>query len=104
MSSEKAQTEWCNLLDLASQGDTDIVIERHGQATAVVIGYGTYRAIQKTLAEIRASASAQERGQQMAAILQELAELPEPIAIKDAVAWQIEQRQERRLGDRPHER
>jgi prevent-host-death family protein len=100
MSSEQARTEWRNLLDLASQGDTDIVIERHGKATAAVIGYEAYRAIQSTLAEIRANTSAQERGRQMAAILQELAELPEPIAIQDAVEWQIEQRQDRRLPGR----
>jgi prevent-host-death family protein len=100
MSSEQARTEWRNLLDLASRGDTDIVIERHGKATAAVIGYETYRAIQGTLAELRASASAQERGRQMAAILQELAELPESIAIEDAVEWQIEQRRDRCLPGR----
>ena len=103
MSSEQARTEWRNLLDLASRDDVDIVIERHGKATAAVISYETYRAIQATLAEIRASASAQERGRQMAAVLQELAELPEPIAIEDAVEWQIEQRRDRRLPGRENE-
>ena len=103
MSSEQARTEWRTLLDLASQGDVDIVIERHGKATAAVIGYETYRAIQAALTELRASASAQERGRQMAAILQELAKLPEPIAIEDAVEWQIEQRRERLLPGRESE-
>ena len=54
-------------------------------------------ASQEALVEVRADVVAQERGRQMAAILQELAELPEPIAIEDPVAWQIEQRRERRL-------
>ena len=103
MSSEQARTEWRNLLDLASQGDIDIVIERHGKATAAVISYETYRAIQATLAEIRASASAQERGQQMATVLQELAESPEPVAIADALDWQIRERRERALPGRESE-
>jgi prevent-host-death family protein len=100
MSSEQARTEWRTLLDLASQGSIDIVIERHGKATAAVISYETYRAIQSTLAEIRAGTSAQQRGQQMATVLEELAQLPERTAIKDPRAWQIEQRRDRTLPGR----
>jgi prevent-host-death family protein len=103
MSSEQARTRWRELLDLASQEGVDVVIERHGKATAAVIGYKTYQAIQSTLAEIRASAPAQKRGRQMADLLQELAELPEPIGIKDPVAWQIETRQDRDLVGRESE-
>jgi PHD/YefM family antitoxin component YafN of YafNO toxin-antitoxin module len=103
MSSEQARTEWRALLDLASQDEVDVVIERHGKATAAVIGYKTYQAIQSALAEIRESASAQKRGRQMAAALQELAELPEPMAIEDAVAWQTEARKDRVLVGRESE-
>ena len=49
MSSEQARTEWRRLLDLASQGNVDIVIERHGKATAAVISYETYQALQPAL-------------------------------------------------------
>ena len=70
MSSEQARTEWRRLLDLASQGSVDIVIERHGKATAAVISYETYQALQPALTEIRTGTSAQQRGQQMAAVLE----------------------------------
>jgi PHD/YefM family antitoxin component YafN of YafNO toxin-antitoxin module len=103
MSSEQARTGWNALLDLASWGDVDIVIERCGKPTAVVIGYETYRALQPTLAGLRVCASAQERGWQMAAILQELAELPDPVAIWEAVEGQSEQRQDRPLPGRESE-
>jgi prevent-host-death family protein len=103
MSSEQARTQWRTLLDLASQDEVDVVIERHGKATAAVIGYKTYQAIQSTLEEIRASASTQKRGLQMAAALEELAELPEPIDIKDAVVWQVETRQDRALIGRDNQ-
>jgi prevent-host-death family protein len=100
MSSEQARTEWRTLLDLASQGDVDVVIERHGKATAAVISYETYRALQSTLAEIRAGASAHQRGQQMATMLEQLAQLPDRSETTDPVTWQIQQRQERTLPGR----
>ena len=81
MSSEQARTEWRALLDLASQGGVDVVIERHGKATAAVISYEMYRTIQSTLAEIRTGTSAQQQGQQMASVLEQLAQLPERTAI-----------------------
>ena len=37
MSSEQARTEWRTLLDLASQGGVDVVIEQHGKAAAAVL-------------------------------------------------------------------
>lgn len=100
MSSEQARTEWRTLLDLASQGGVDIVIERHGKATAAVISYETYQALQPALAEIRTDASAQQRGQQMATVLEKLAQLPERTTIADPVIWQIQQRQDRALPGR----
>jgi hypothetical protein len=54
----------------------------------------------RQLAEIRTSASARQRGQQMAAVLEELAQLPERATITDPVAWQIEQRRDRALPGR----
>jgi prevent-host-death family protein len=100
MNSEQARTEWRTLLDLASQGDVDIVIERHGKAVAAVISYETYRALQSALAEIRAGASVHQRGQQMAAVLEQLAQLPDRSETTYPVTWQIQQRQERTLPGR----
>ena len=57
MSSEQARTQWRTLLDLASREGVDIVIERHGKATAAVISYETYQALQPALTEMRSSAS-----------------------------------------------
>lgn len=103
MSSEQARTEWRTLLDLASQGGVDIVIERHGKATAAVISYETYQALQPLLSEIRPGASAQWRGQQMASVLEKLAQLPDRTTIDDPTAWQIQQRQDRVLPGRESE-
>jgi PHD/YefM family antitoxin component YafN of YafNO toxin-antitoxin module len=103
MSSERARTEWRKLLDLASQGGVDIVIERHGKATAAVISYETYQALQPALSEIRTDASAQQRGQQMATVLEKLAQLPERSTIADPVMWQIQQRQDRALPRRDND-
>ena len=100
ISSEQARTRWRTLLDLASQEDVDIVIERHGKATAAVISYETYQALQPALAELRASLSSKQRGQQMAAVLEELAQMPDPYPIEDPVAWQREQRRDRVLPGR----
>ena len=100
VSSEQARTEWRTLLDLASKGGIDIVIERHGKATAAVISYETYQALQPALNELRTAASAQQRGQRLAAVLKELAHLPDRTPIADPTAWQREQRRERSLPGR----
>ena len=100
MSSEQARTQWRTLLDLASQSGVDIVIERHGVATAAIISYETYQAIQPALAEMRVGLSGQQRGQKMAAVLEQLAHLPERLSIRDPVAWQIRERKDRALPDR----
>jgi prevent-host-death family protein len=95
MSSEQARTEWRTLLDLASKGDVDIVIERHGKKTAAVISYEMYQALRPIMTEIRTDASVKQRGYQMADVLTRLAELPERTAIADPVMWQIQQREDR---------
>ena len=100
MSSEQARTEWRTLLDLASQGGVDIVIERHGKATAAVISYEMYQALKPALADLRAGASAQRRGQQMVTVLEKLAQLPERTPIADAAAWQRQERRDRSLPGR----
>jgi prevent-host-death family protein len=100
MSSEQARTEWRTLLDLASQGSVDIVIERHGKPTAAVINYETYRSIQSALAEARSGVPAKQRGKRMASLLEQLAKLPEPTEISDPLAWQTGQRQDRPLPGR----
>jgi prevent-host-death family protein len=100
MSSEQARTKWRNLLDLASRGGVDVVIERHGKATAAVISYEEYVAIRSALSRLRAGAPARRRGQQMATILDRLAQMPERQHISDPVAWQQKQREERPLAGR----
>ena len=100
ISSEQARTEWRILLDLASQGGVDIVIERHGKATAAVISYEMYQALQPALAKLRAGASAERRGQHMASVLEKLAQLPERTPIADAAAWQRQERRDRSLPGR----
>jgi hypothetical protein len=62
-----------------------------------------YQALQPTLTEIRTDASAQQRGHQMADVLEKLAELPDRTAIADPVMWQIQQREERALYGRDSE-
>ncbi|MCL7455120.1 MAG: type II toxin-antitoxin system Phd/YefM family antitoxin [Anaerolineae bacterium] len=100
ISSEQARTEWRTLLDLASQGGVDIVIERHGKATAAVISYETYRALQPALAELRTGISTQQQAQRLAAILEKLAQLQERTTVVDPSAWQRQQRQDRSLTGR----
>jgi prevent-host-death family protein len=53
MKSEEARTHWRDLLDMASAGDTDIVIERHGKPTAAVVSYERYAEVQAILEELR---------------------------------------------------
>lgn len=95
ISSEKARTEWRALLDDASKGEADVVIERHGKPTAVVISYATYEALRPALAELRTGSPASHRGQRMADALAQLAQAPERMAVPDPIAWQREQRRER---------
>ena len=100
MSSEQARTQWRTLLDLAGQGDVDVVIERHGKATATVISYELYQAMQGVLATLRSVEERSRRGQRMADALQTLSDLPERNTIVDPVQWQIEQRAEHPLAGR----
>lgn len=99
MNSEQARTQWRTLLDLASLEETDVVIERHGKPTAAVIGYETYQALQSVLEAMR-TADLQSRGQRMAAVLEQLANLPAFADVEDAVSWQREQRADRSLPQR----
>jgi prevent-host-death family protein len=99
MNSEQARTNWRTLLDLASQEDTDVVIERHGKPTAAVIGYETYQALQSVLEAMRTQ-GIQSRGQRMANMLEQLADLPAFTDISDPVSWQRAERTERPLPHR----
>jgi len=96
MSSEEARTRWRTLLDLASRKGVDVIIERHGEPTAVVIGYEDYLAL-RALGRDRAT---RERGEQMAEALRALATLGEGSRIADPAAWQREERRERPLPGR----
>ncbi len=100
LSSEQARIQWRNLLDLAGQGDVDVVIERHGKATATLISYELYQAVQGVLAELRNDEARSRRGQRMADTLQEISALSERDDIADPVQWQIDQRTDRPLVGR----
>jgi antitoxin (DNA-binding transcriptional repressor) of toxin-antitoxin stability system len=54
MKSDEARTRWRDLLDTASAGETDTVIERHGKPTATVVNYEQYLQAKAILDEIRA--------------------------------------------------
>jgi prevent-host-death family protein len=54
MKSDEARTHWRDLLDLASVGEVDIVIERHGKPTATVVNYEQYLQAKEILEELRA--------------------------------------------------
>jgi PHD/YefM family antitoxin component YafN of YafNO toxin-antitoxin module len=95
--SDQARSQWRALLDLASQEDVDVVIERHGKPTVAVINYDAYRAVLSALTEVRAAGLAQSNGKRMADALAQLATLPDRIDIADPVQWQIEERRERSL-------
>ena len=54
MKSDEARTNWRGLLDIASAGEIDIVIERHGKPTAIVVNYEQYLQAKAILEELRA--------------------------------------------------
>ncbi len=54
MKSDEARTNWRDLLDTASAGEIDIVIERYGKPTATVVNYEQYLQAKAILEELRA--------------------------------------------------
>jgi prevent-host-death family protein len=100
INSEQARTQWRELLDIASRGDVDIVINRHGKPTAAVISYEAYQAVQNLLENFREIETTRGQGRRMADLLEELAQLANRSTDMDGVEWQIEQRKDRSLPGR----
>ena len=53
--SNRARTQWRDVLDAATTGASDIVIERYGKPVAVVIAYDDFVALQDELDDLRAA-------------------------------------------------
>jgi prevent-host-death family protein len=53
MKSDEARTRWRDVLDTATAGETDIVIERHGKPTATIVNYEQYLQAKAILEELR---------------------------------------------------
>ena len=59
LDSNRARTQWRDVLDTAATGASDIVIERYGKPVAVVIAYRDFLALQDELDELRAARRAE---------------------------------------------
>ena len=57
--SNRARTKWRDVLDAATTGASDIVIERYGKPVAVVIAYKDFVALQDELDDLRAARRAE---------------------------------------------
>jgi PHD/YefM family antitoxin component YafN of YafNO toxin-antitoxin module len=55
LDSNTARTRWRDIMDTASGGDTDIVVERYGKPMVAVIAYDDFLALQEDLDDLRAS-------------------------------------------------
>ena len=53
--SNRARAKWRDVLDLATAGTADVVIERYGKPVAVVIAYDDYTMVQDELDDQRAA-------------------------------------------------
>jgi prevent-host-death family protein len=53
--SNRARSQWRHVLDEATTGEADIVVERYGKPVAVVISYVDYEALQDELDDLRAA-------------------------------------------------
>ena len=53
--SNRARTQWRDVLDTVAAGASDIVIERYGKPVAVVIAYDDFVALQDELDDLRAA-------------------------------------------------
>jgi prevent-host-death family protein len=59
LNSKTARARWRDLLDLATRGEGDTVIERNGKPVAVVIPFEDYEALLEELDDLRAGRRAQ---------------------------------------------
>lgn len=53
--SNRARAKWRDILDMATGGASDVIIERYGKRVAVVIAYDDYIAVQDALDDQRAA-------------------------------------------------
>lgn len=60
LDSNKARTNWRDILDTASGGATDVVVERYGKPVVAVIAYEDFAALQDELDDLRAGRRATE--------------------------------------------
>lgn len=60
LDSNKARTQWREILDSAGAGDMDVVVERYGKPVVAVIAYVDYVAVQEEIGDLRASRRADE--------------------------------------------
>ena len=60
LDSNTARTKWRDILDEASGGDTDVVVERYGKPMVAVISYDDFVALQEELDDLRAGRRAAE--------------------------------------------
>lgn len=58
--SNRARSRWRDVLDTASAGNADVVVERYGRPVAAVIPYVDYVALQDELDDLRAARRAAE--------------------------------------------
>lgn len=84
LASDVARTNWRDLLDAVSQGSDDIVIERFGKPTAVVMGLAQY-----------------EQYRQALALLTELAQATDAAAIEELLATRVAQQRVQEYLDKP---
>lgn len=60
LDSNKARTQWREILDSASTGNMDVVVERYGKPVVAVIAYVDYVALQEKIGDLRATRRAAE--------------------------------------------
>ncbi len=60
LDSNAARTQWRDILDTASAGGVDVVVERYGKPMVAVIAYHDFLALQDELDDLRAGRRAAE--------------------------------------------
>jgi PHD/YefM family antitoxin component YafN of YafNO toxin-antitoxin module len=60
LDSNTARTQWRDIMDTASSGNADVVVERYGKPMVAVIAYDDFVALQDQLDDLRAARRAAE--------------------------------------------
>ena len=90
LDSNRARAKWRDILDQATSGASDVVIERYGKPVVAVIAYADFVALQDELEELRAARRA-------AAIYEEWKR--DPSSARPYAEFRAEMVAERALGD-----